>query len=292
MIFATMASRGILTPRCNSHPFQERTLILDQQVKIGRSVARAKPAINNAIFDCKVLSRNHALLWYDNGKFYLQDTKSSNGTFVNNKCLGKGAEESAPREVCSGDIVQFGVDVMENGGKVTHGCIIATLKLYFPDGKEAKASSSTSIAQGEVSLEDIYVLNTYLQDALSRESQLEVKLSTLQRLLEDLHKNAELGWKALMTEDRLLTHIDSLEAQLQKYSKNAGEDNLREELRKLQEDKNIYQETAKASIQRVIEEKLEAVTKYQNLEQAVRTAETQNVSLKQMLDMCQVVSCI
>jgi hypothetical protein len=47
---------------------QERTLTLDQPVKIGRSVARARPAPNNAIFDCKVLSRNHALLWYENGK--------------------------------------------------------------------------------------------------------------------------------------------------------------------------------------------------------------------------------
>ena len=46
-------------------------------------------------------------------QFYLQDTKSSNGTFVNNQRLSKSSEESAPREVCSGDIVQFGVDVME-----------------------------------------------------------------------------------------------------------------------------------------------------------------------------------
>ena len=94
-------------------------------------------------------------------KFYLQDTKSSNGTFVNNQRLSKGSEESTPREVCSGDIVQFGVDVMENSRKgekfcftdegkvgdldcfvvVTHGCIVATLKLYLPDGKEAKARS-------------------------------------------------------------------------------------------------------------------------------------------------------
>lgn len=31
---------------------------------------------------------------------------------------------------------------MENNRKVTHGCIIATLKLFLPDGKEAKASPS------------------------------------------------------------------------------------------------------------------------------------------------------
>jgi pSer/pThr/pTyr-binding forkhead associated (FHA) protein len=53
-----------------------------------------------------VLSRNHALIWYENGKFFLQDTKSSNGTFVNNQRLSKGSEESMPREVCSGDILQ------------------------------------------------------------------------------------------------------------------------------------------------------------------------------------------
>ena len=119
---------------------QERNLSLESAMKVGRSVARVKPAVNNAIFDCKVLSRNHALLWYKDGKvffissfflflcvlvnwmfiffqFYLQDTKSSNGTFVNNQRLSKGSEESAPREVCSGDIVQFGVDVMENSRK-------------------------------------------------------------------------------------------------------------------------------------------------------------------------------
>lgn len=50
------------------------------------------------------------------------------------------SNESEPHEVSSGDIVQFGVDVVENNRKVTHGCIIAMLKLYLPDGKEAKAS--------------------------------------------------------------------------------------------------------------------------------------------------------
>lgn len=63
-----MVPRAILTSRPNSHPFQERHLILDQAIKVGRSVARCRPATSNAIFDCKVLSRNHALLWYENGK--------------------------------------------------------------------------------------------------------------------------------------------------------------------------------------------------------------------------------
>jgi hypothetical protein len=56
--------------RCkpNSHPFQERCIPLNEQIKVGRAVARLKALSNNAIFDCKVLSRQHAKFWYENGK--------------------------------------------------------------------------------------------------------------------------------------------------------------------------------------------------------------------------------
>jgi hypothetical protein len=56
--------------RCkpNSHPFQERCIPLNEQAKVGRAVARLKALPNNAIFDCKVLSRQHARLWYENGQ--------------------------------------------------------------------------------------------------------------------------------------------------------------------------------------------------------------------------------
>lgn len=50
-------------------------------------------------------------------QFYLQDTKSSNGTFINSQRLSRGSEESPPCEVLSGDIIQFGVDVTENTRK-------------------------------------------------------------------------------------------------------------------------------------------------------------------------------
>ena len=53
-------------------------------------------------------------------QFYLQDTKSSNGTFINSQRLSRGSEESPPCEVLSGDTIQFGVDVTENTRKGTH----------------------------------------------------------------------------------------------------------------------------------------------------------------------------
>ncbi len=225
-----LCSKATLVCRPNSHPFQDRTLMLDQAVKVGRSVARARPSPTNAIFDCKVLSRNHALLWYENGKFYLQDTKSSNGTFVNNQRLSKGSEESLPREVCSGDILQFGVDVMENSRKVTHGCIIATLKLYLPDGKEAKASPTimSALSGGggaggsngcSLPSQDLFQLNQYIQEALVREQLLETKLAVLQRLVGQTEAASNDAWKSLIDEDRLLTRVEILESQLSAYSK-------------------------------------------------------------------------
>ena len=91
-------------------------------------------------------TENRAEILSNFNEICVQDTKSSNGTFVNNQRLSKGSEESPPREVlvflminlakvtslkssfkerltvlsqvCSGDILQFGVDVMENSRKV------------------------------------------------------------------------------------------------------------------------------------------------------------------------------
>ena len=65
------AALAVLNCQSTSHPFQDRHITLHEAVKVGRAVARARPAANNAIFDCKVLSRNHALLWYSNGKVSL-----------------------------------------------------------------------------------------------------------------------------------------------------------------------------------------------------------------------------
>ncbi|KAI9561754.1 hypothetical protein GHT06_012715 [Daphnia sinensis] len=283
-----MVPRATLICRPNSHPFQERNLSLESAMKVGRSVARVKPAVNNAIFDCKVLSRNHALLWYKDGKFYLQDTKSSNGTFVNNQRLSKGSEESVPREVCSGDIVQFGVDVMENSRKVTHGCIVATVKLYLPDGKEAKASPSTGIQEEEDSCElgkqDLYQLNQWIQEAVIREQVLETKLGSLQRIVSATREAAEMGWTALMEEDRLLTRIESLENQLIVSSKNFHEDKLREEIRKLYDEKNIYQDVSKESLRKVLTEKMETLKKLQETERSLSNAEDERDNMKELND--------
>ncbi|XP_007575792.1 sarcolemma associated protein a isoform X4 [Poecilia latipinna] len=287
---------AVFTCRPNSHPFQERHVYLDEPVKIGRSVARCRPAQNNATFDCKVLSRNHALVWFDHktGKFYLQDTKSSNGTFINSQRLSRGSEESPPCEVLSGDIIQFGVDVTENTRKVTHGCIVSTIKLFLPDGMEARRRSDViqtplplpidKVAANTPSMysQELFQLSQYLQEALHREQMLEQKLATLQRLLSTTQEASESSWQALIDEDRLLSRLEVMGSQLQAYSKSQTEEGIRKELLALQEDKHNYETTAKESLRRVLQEKIEVVRKLSEVERSLSNTEDECTHLKEM----------
>ncbi|XP_033481493.1 sarcolemma associated protein a isoform X5 [Epinephelus lanceolatus] len=287
---------AVFACRPNSHPFQERHVYLDEPVKIGRSVARCRPAQNNATFDCKVLSRNHALVWFDHktGKFYLQDTKSSNGTFINSQRLSRGSEESPPCEVLSGDIIQFGVDVTENTRKVTHGCIVSTIKLFLPDGMEARRRSDViqaplplpvdKVAANTPSMysQELFQLSQYLQEALHREQMLEQKLATLQRLLANTQEASESSWQALIDEDRLLSRLEVMGSQLQAYSKSQTEEGIRKELLALQEDKHNYETTAKESLRRVLQEKIEVVRKLSEVERSLSNTEDECTHLKEM----------
>uniref|UniRef100_A0A3Q1HB05 Sarcolemmal membrane-associated protein n=1 Tax=Anabas testudineus TaxID=64144 RepID=A0A3Q1HB05_ANATE len=288
---------AVFACRPNSHPFQERHVYLDEPVKIGRSVARCRPAQNNATFDCKVLSRNHALVWFDHktGKFYLQDTKSSNGTFINSQRLSRGSEESPPCEVLSGDIIQFGVDVTENTRKVTHGCIVSTIKLFLPDGMEARRRSDViqpplplpvdKVAANTPSMysQELFQLSQYLQEALHREQMLEQKLATLQRLLATTQEASESSWQALIDEDRLLSRLEVMGS----HKLYCTEEGIRKELLALQEDKHNYETTAKESLRRVLQEKIEVVRKLSEVERSLSNTEDECTHLKEMSERSQ-----
>lgn len=278
--------KAVLQYCANSHPFEERTLALDQPVKIGRLLAKAKVSPHNGIFDCKVLSRNHALLWHENGKFFLQDTKSSNGTFVNNHRLSKSGEESKPQEVFSGDVVQFGVDVIENSKNISHGCITAVLKIYHADGTEAKSNPVDNFIN-DVSTQDLYNIDAYIRDAMHRESNLENKLLNLEKLLSNIIGETDNSWKALVAEDRLLSKIEFLENQLQYYKKDCGEDEMKQEICDLKKYKYSYQGMAKDCLKKEMEEKLKMMQKCQELENLLNHSTTEQSALMKHLNDAQ-----
>lgn len=49
-------------------------------------------------------------------QFFIKDTKSLNGTFINEVRLSVSREKSLPRELSTKDIVRFGLDPETNKG--------------------------------------------------------------------------------------------------------------------------------------------------------------------------------
>nr|XP_046194313.1 sarcolemma associated protein a isoform X9 [Oncorhynchus gorbuscha] len=130
--------------------------------------------------------------------------------------------------------------------------------------------------------QELFQLSQYLQEALHREQMLEQKLATLQRLLANTQEASESSWQALIDEDRLLSRLEVMGNQLQSYSKNQTEDGMRNELVALQEDKHNYETTAKESLRKVLQEKIEVVRKLSEVERSLSNTEDECTHLKEM----------
>jgi pSer/pThr/pTyr-binding forkhead associated (FHA) protein len=79
-------------------------------------------------FKSKVVSRRHCEFWFENGKWYIKDVKSSSGTFLNHIRLSPPGTESKPYPVNDGDIVQLGID-FKGGEEMIFRCVKMRLEL-------------------------------------------------------------------------------------------------------------------------------------------------------------------
>ncbi|XP_016962676.1 sarcolemmal membrane-associated protein isoform X3 [Drosophila biarmipes] len=219
------------------------------------------------------------MLWYTpDGRFWVKDTKSSNGTFINDNKLGND-----PAELHYGDTVKFGVEVIENSRQEVHGCIIARVSLFLPNGREAisiDAGQMLLSGHNRISFDEVQRLNSFLQEAVQREKTLKAKLSSLQGVLDTTRKNSAMCWQSMITEDQLLHKINLLEKKLQTMEKNIPENALRNEIVKLLEDKTAYQLTAKEALQKVYQERCEAMQMLSKMEMSYATSENECTILR------------
>ncbi|KAK3357088.1 hypothetical protein B0T25DRAFT_146471 [Lasiosphaeria hispida] len=79
-------------------------------------------------FKSKVVSRRHCEFWYEEGKWFIKDVKSSSGTFLNHIRLSPPGTESKPFPVNDGDIVQLGID-FKGGEEMIFRCVKMRLEL-------------------------------------------------------------------------------------------------------------------------------------------------------------------
>ncbi|CAO1619011.1 unnamed protein product [Jaminaea pallidilutea] len=120
-------NNGLVYPALHLHPvndtFAPKQISLsppgpNNKVKIGRQTnAKTMPHPSNGYFDSKVLSRMHAEVWCQDGKMFIKDVKSSNGTFINGERLSPEAQESDVFELHNEDLVEFGIDIVGDDNK-------------------------------------------------------------------------------------------------------------------------------------------------------------------------------
>jgi hypothetical protein len=141
---AMMAQRGGAEPLPPGQPvlyllslngtFERKTIAVPftpDSLRIGRQTnQKTIPTATNGFFDSKVLSRQHAEVYAErNGKIYIRDVKSSNGTFVNGTRLSQENRESEPHELQTGDHLELGIDIVSEDQKtVVHHKVAAKVE--------------------------------------------------------------------------------------------------------------------------------------------------------------------
>jgi hypothetical protein len=100
-------------------------------LRVGRQTNnKTIPTPLNGYFDSKVLSRQHAEVWADrNGKIWIRDVKSSNGTFVNGARLSQENRDSDPHELREQDMLELGIDIVSEDQKtIVHHKVAARVE--------------------------------------------------------------------------------------------------------------------------------------------------------------------
>ncbi|CAO1629364.1 unnamed protein product [Parajaminaea phylloscopi] len=98
-------------------------------------------------FKSKVVSRGHAELWCEpGGKFFIRDTKSSSGTFLNHIRLSAPNVESKPHAIKDGDILQLGVDY-QGGTEEIYRCVKIRVELNRGWQREANQFNVNALRQ-------------------------------------------------------------------------------------------------------------------------------------------------
>ncbi|KAI1337139.1 hypothetical protein F5Y15DRAFT_162502 [Xylariaceae sp. FL0016] len=124
-VLCLLSLNGTFERKNISVPFSPDTLRIGRQTN-----AKTVPTPINGFFDSKVLSRQHAEIHADRqGKIWIRDVKSSNGTFVNGTRLSQENRESDPHELQTGDHLELGIDIVNEDQKtVVHHKVAAKVE--------------------------------------------------------------------------------------------------------------------------------------------------------------------
>ncbi|XP_036199516.1 TRAF3-interacting JNK-activating modulator isoform X2 [Myotis myotis] len=120
---------------------------------------------------------------------------------------------------------------------------------------------------------EIIQLSEYLKEALQRELVLKQKMVILQDLLSTLIRASDSSWKGQLNEDKLKGKLRSLENQLYTCTQKYSPWGMKKVLMEMEDQKNSYEQKAKESLQKVLEEKMSAEQQLQSTQRSLALAE-------------------
>ncbi|XP_043860346.1 TRAF3-interacting JNK-activating modulator isoform X2 [Dromiciops gliroides] len=120
---------------------------------------------------------------------------------------------------------------------------------------------------------EIIQLSDYLKEALQRELVLKHKMVVLQELLSTLLQASDRSWKGQLNEDKLKCKLRSLENQLHTCTQKYSREGIRKVLLEMEDQKQSYEQKAKESLQKLLEEKTAAEQQLENTQRSLAMAE-------------------
>ncbi|KAH8110234.1 SMAD/FHA domain-containing protein, partial [Phellopilus nigrolimitatus] len=127
----------------------------DSPLRIGRFTDRSGMGVaalnaqntNKLAFKSKVVSRAHAEVWCETGgSFFIKDTKSSSGTFLNHIRLSAPNTDSRRFPLKDGDVLQLGVDY-QGGTEEIYKCVKMRIELGREWQAQANAFNTNALKQ-------------------------------------------------------------------------------------------------------------------------------------------------
>ncbi|XP_005540773.3 TRAF3-interacting JNK-activating modulator isoform X3 [Macaca fascicularis] len=142
------------------------------------------------------------------------------------------------------------------------------------EGPTIKNDASQQTNYGVAVLDkEIIQLSDYLKEALQRELVLKQKMVILQDLLSTLIQASDSSWKGQLNEDKLKGKLRSLENQLYTCTQKYSPWGMKKVLLEMEDQKNSYEQKAKESLQKVLEEKMNAEQQLQSTQRSLALAE-------------------
>ncbi|KAM4814965.1 TRAF3-interacting JNK-activating modulator isoform 2-T2 [Thomomys bottae] len=150
-------------------------------------------------------------------------------------------------------------------------------------GTQTKAEKAQSTIKNDASQQtdygvaildkEIIQLSEYLKEALQRELLLKQKMVVLQDLLSTLIQASDSSWKGQLNEDKLKGKLRSLENQLYACTQKYSPWGMKKVLLEMEDQKHSYEQKAKESLQKVLEEKMSVEQQLESTQRSLALAE-------------------